>query len=276
MIFYVDFEDLGIIVPSGEPKLFRDREMVKAMKKVTAAMHGTSLDAAKKIIEQRGFQSSIVGVHNTTDGKEGVYCEGNNRRHCCLGYSTLAFADAENIADTNLYSCYFEMFVDREVGTGIRRQFVQPPGSIFITGLYVHALPVQMLFETGWLGIFRYSPKIYDQMKDHKFIRDRLNQGAVVDQGYRNPNPGQRRATSQPVTDSSASLSTGSSDRSSSATGDSILHKEWTCRVCNFVHTGADSTSWHCVKCPEPTWNLSSFEEFKDVPQRGRPRESRG
>ena len=274
MIFYVDFEDLGIIDPSGEPKLLRDREMVKAMKKLTAALHGTSLDAAKKIIEQRGFQSSIVGVNNTTDGKEGVYCEGNNRRHCCLGYSTLAFADGEHIADTTLYSCFFEMFVDREVGTGVRGQFVQPPSSIFITGLYIHALPLQKLFEKGWMGQFVYSPKIYDQMKDHKFIRDRLNPKAAADDRY--PNPVQQRATSQPATDSSASLSMGSSERSSSATGDSISHRDWNCRDCDFLHTGTDSTSWWCVKCEkQQPWDMSSFEQFKDVPARGRPRESR-
>jgi len=230
-------------VPSGETVLLRDPKMVDAMKKMTAALHGTGLEAAKKIIERRGFQPSQVGVHNTTDGKEGVYCEGNNRRHCCLGYSTLAFADAENIADTTLYSCFIEMFVDRAVGKSLHNQFVQPPGSIFITGLYVHALPVQKLFETGWLGQFVYSPKIYDQMKNHKFVRDRLNQRAVVDQGIRNPNPGQRRATSEPVTDSSTSQSTGSSDRSSSVTGD-IVHQDWTCRTCKFVHTGADRASW--------------------------------
>ena len=46
------------------------------MKKMLAALHGTSLPAAKIILEQGGFKSSDVGVHNTTGGLEGVYCEG--------------------------------------------------------------------------------------------------------------------------------------------------------------------------------------------------------
>jgi hypothetical protein len=109
-------------------------------------------------------------------------------------------------------------------------------------------------------------------VKDHKFIRDRLNPRAAADQGIRYPNQGQQRATSQPLTDSSSSLSTGSSERSSSS---SISHRDWNCRVCNHPHTGTDVTSWRCVKCEESKWDVSSFEEFKDVPTRGRPRESR-
>ena len=243
------------------------------MKTMKAALHGTSLDAAKIIIEQGGFRSSEVGVHNTTGGLPGVYCEGNNRRHCCLGYSTLAFPDPENIADTTLYSGFIEMFVDRAAGKRAGLQFVQPPDSIFITGLFIHALPVQLLFKGGWYGVFRYTPKIYDQMKDHKFIRDRLNPRAAADQGIRYPNQGQPRATSQPLTDSSSSQSTGSSERSSSATGESIIFKDWNCRVCDFLHAGADNASWKCLNYPG--WNTTSFEEFKDVQPRGRALESR-
>ena len=214
----------------------------------------------------------MVGVHNTTGGLAGVYCEGTSRWHCCAAYSTLTFSDSENSDDTNLYSAYIDLFVDRSAGRTTSHQWVQQPDSIIIAGLFIHVVPIQKLFAKGYFGQFRFSPKIYEQLQDHKFIRDRLNPRTVADQGTRFPNQGQQRSTSQPLTDSSSSQTAGSSDRSSSS---SVPHREWSCRKCAHIHAGIDINAFRCVNCEESKWDLSAFEQFKDVPTRGRPRESK-
>ena len=256
--------------------------MLAKMKSLTAALHGNSLGAAEEIIEQRGFTPAQI----ITDGKEGVYCEGVNRKHCCTGYSTLDFPDAVNMSDTIVYSTYFELFVDRQCGTSTSGQVVQPPDSIIVAGMYIHALPITHLYAKGYLGWWVYTKSLYDSIKNHKFVRDRLVQPrdpasnqTDADQGIRIPAPGQRRTASVPLTDSSTSVSTNSSDlegtadelkrlsltRSSSTAAGAA---DWTCRSCKHVHTGANQVQWQCVNCR--TWKVDDFEQFKHVPQRGR------
>ena len=273
VFFFVDIIDLGILMPSGKIKILRNHEKVHELKKLLAALHGTSIPAAKLILEQGGFQASLNGVHNTTAGLEGVYCEGTNRWHNCAGYSTLTFSDPENSDDTNLYSAFLELYVDRSNGRSTSGQWVQQPDSIVITGLFIHVVPVQKLYEKGHYGNLRFSSNLFEQLQNHKFIRDRLNPKAVADPGFGLPNPGQQRSSSQPLTDSSSSQTTGSSDRSSSST---TVHREWNCRKCEHHHAGIDADSVRCVACAESKWDMSEFAQFRDVPQRARPRESRG
>ena len=69
--FYADFEDLAVWQPSGKTTLLRDPKMLMEMKSsLTAAFHGTSLGAAREVIERRGFTQAL----NVTEGKQGVYC----------------------------------------------------------------------------------------------------------------------------------------------------------------------------------------------------------
>ena len=195
------------------------------------------------------------------------------------------------MSDTIVYSTYFELFVDRESGKSTGGQFVQPPDSIIVAGMYIHALPITHLYAKGWLGWWTYTNSLYDSIKNHKFVRDRLVQQRVAasnqtdaDQGIRIPAPGRRRTASVPLTDSSTSQSTNSSDlegtadelkrltltRSSSTAAGAA---DWTCRNCKHVHTGANQAQWRCVNCQ--TWRADDFEQFKDVTQRGRARGSK-
>ena len=162
--------------------------------------------------------------------------------------------------------------------------------------MYIHALPVTQLYVDGFKGWWTYTDSLYESIKTHKFLRDRLLQPRDLlyrdpasnqtdaDQGIRIPAPGQRRTASQPPPDSSTSVSTNSSDlegaaedlkrlsltRGSSTAADAA---DWTCRNCEHVHTGVNQGKWQCVNCR--TWRLEDFEQFKDVPTRGRARASK-
>ena len=118
------------------------------------------------------------------------------------------------------WELFFELFVNREVGSSTHSQWVQPADSILIAGMYIHALPVTQLYVDGFKGWWTYTDSLYESIKTHKFLRDRLLQPRDLlyrdpasnqtdaDQGIRIPAPGQRRTASLPPPDSSASVST--------------------------------------------------------------------
>ena len=150
IFFYVDFEKISapffIAYPADQAPKSRDPTMMELGPgdALQTATHGASMGAAKKIIADRRITEAL----NKTEGKRGVYCEGAHRRQNTTQYSTLNFS-ASDSDDLNLYSAYFELGVNRSVGTTTHKQWVQPVDSIIISGMYIHCLPVTKLYTTG-------------------------------------------------------------------------------------------------------------------------------
>ena len=91
-----------------------------------------------RIIRDRGFTEAL----NMTDGKCGVYCEGDHRKRCAIPYAAMNFPSARAMDAVTLYSALFDIAVNREKGYTANKQWVQPPWSIIISGVYIHALPI--------------------------------------------------------------------------------------------------------------------------------------
>ena len=178
------------------------------------ATHGTSLGAAKKVIADRCMTEAL----NQSGGKRGVYCEGAHRKHCTASYSTMNFA-AKDPEDLNLYGVFFELAVNRFVGSSTSGQWVQPPDSIIIAGMHLHCVPVTKLYSPGFIGWCTVALSVLDRIKTHKFLRGKA---AGADQGIRFPTPGQQRTMSQPPLKSAKREADAQDDDSSSTSWPSV------------------------------------------------------
>lgn len=189
--YYVDFENLSAPQSDARVPRLRDPRMMHMSPsgKLQTATHGTSFGAAKEIIAAGCFTEAL----NKTESKCGVYCEGTHRRQNTASYSTLNFSREEDSDDLTLYSAFFELAVNREVGTSTHKQWVQPPDSIIIAGMYIHCLPVTKLYTSGFIGWWTVAPSVFDSIRIHKFLRDRQEKTETVV-----PRFGQRRTASQP------------------------------------------------------------------------------
>ena len=132
------------------------------------AFHGTSLDSGATIIRE----GSVTGVCATQE-KTGVYCEREARKACCLTYAPHTL-----IADTDSYglitTAIFELIVDRAVGQTVNDgQWVQPPESIIITGVYTHIASVTSLYDKGYLGWYKIHESVYNNLKLIKIAAER-------------------------------------------------------------------------------------------------------
>ena len=141
-----------------------------------SATHGTSLGALRKIAED----GHLSEAKNTTLQKKGVYFEGPRRRTCCVPYSTLNFA-APDTDDLVLYSAFVEVAVNRnaEGATSANKQWVQPVDSIVMAGVHIHCINVTKLFDSGFLGWFKYAKSVDKQIEDHQWLRDRTSTPAA-------------------------------------------------------------------------------------------------
>jgi len=194
VFYYVDFDKLSVPLylpgPGDTAPKFRDPKMLEVPhgESLQTATHGTSVGAAVKIIADGCFTEAL----NRSGGKHGVYCEGAQRKHCTAFYSTMNFA-ANDPVDLNLYSCFFELAVNKAVGTSTGGQWVQPPDSIIIAGMHLHCLPVTKLYSDGLIGWCTVANTVLDRIRTHKFLRGRA---AGADQGIRYPTPGRQRTMS--------------------------------------------------------------------------------
>jgi hypothetical protein len=108
-------------------------------------------------------------------------------------YSTLNFSKDKESKDLTLYSALFDIAVNRENGCAANKQWVQPPWSIIITGVYIHALPMGRLYTDGFLGDWTFANSVNESFRNHPFLQNYL-----ADQGTRIPAPGLQRSSSQP------------------------------------------------------------------------------
>ena len=112
-------------------------------------------------------------------------------------YSTLNFSKDKESKDLTLYSALFDIAVNRENGCTTNKQWVQPPWSIIISGVYIHALPMGRLYTDGFLGDWTFANSVNETLRNHPFLEDyRAKDGR--NQGTRNPAPGLQRSNSQP------------------------------------------------------------------------------
>jgi hypothetical protein len=123
------------------------------------AYHGCSIDSAAKILRGTGLRTGVC----VTSGKEGIYCERKNRVQCCMGYAT------HSLAGNVVAACIMELCVDRSKGTSIHSQWVQPEGSVLITGIYTHVVPLTSLFKPGYFGWYRLHNSIFTLLPNMKF-----------------------------------------------------------------------------------------------------------
>ena len=136
-----------------------------------SALHGTSLGAAAQIIRDRCF----TPAKNITERRQGVYCEGGARKAQSRMYSTLNFPRYTHIdnldeIDTCMYSIFFDIAVNRDKGYTVHHQWVQPPETIIIAGIYVHALPFGKLFADGFRGHFMYASSVHQSIHEHPYV----------------------------------------------------------------------------------------------------------
>ena len=115
------------------------------------AYHGCSLDSAARILKGAGLRTGV----STTGGKPGIYCERARRVSSCMTYAT------HTLAGNVVASCVFQLCVDRSVGTSVNKQWVQPEGSVLITGLYTHVVPLTCLFAKGYFGWYCLHSSIF-------------------------------------------------------------------------------------------------------------------
>ena len=206
----------------------------------------------------------------------------------------------------SIYSAFFDLAVNREVGTTANKQWVQPVDSVIIAGMYIHCLPVAKLYVNGYNGWWTIASSVFESIRTHKFLRDRSEDTVAgnetgADQGTRIPAQGQRRTSSQPpvksarsgepAPDDSSSPSPSSSNseadntakglsRLSLTPGDvTILSRQapanppdWTCKNAECQHVMKDEcrNCWQCTKCGQ--WRTQDFEQYENQPQRGRSR----
>ena len=198
---------------------------------------------------------------NKTEGRRGVYCEGAHRRQNTASYSTMNFAAGDS-EDLNLYSVFFELAVNRAVGSSANKQWVQPPDSIIIAGMHLHCLPVTKLYSPGFLGWCTAANSVLDTIKTHKFLRGKA---AGADQGIRFPTPGQRRTSSQPPL-KSAKREADAQDDEADTQDDESSSSEW---------PSVDSSSDEVATTTEK-FSKTSLEHDSDRPQGLQPaREAR-
>ena len=93
------------------------------------------------------------------------------------------FSRKEDSDDLILYSAYFELAVNREVGMSTHKQWVQHPDSIIIAGVYIHCLPATELYTPEFLGWWTVAPSVFDSIRTHKFLSDRQEKTMIVDDG---------------------------------------------------------------------------------------------
>ena len=113
------------------------------------AFHGTSVHSVKDILLE-GFAKA----RNTTAGKKGVYCERSDRRVSCLSYMTHSMGP-EDVHPNILWSAIVECIVNRDVGSSVKKQWVQPPDAIAPVAVYLHAINANDLMKKGFVGWFQ-------------------------------------------------------------------------------------------------------------------------
>ena len=80
---------------------------------------------------------------SSTGHKIGVYCEGEHRKECAHHYCVYFGITIEPLPDENrdpesMFTVFLALEVDRNVRTQVNNRWVQPEGSLVVSGTWVH------------------------------------------------------------------------------------------------------------------------------------------
>ena len=71
-----------------------------------------------------------------------------------------------------VYGITIEAMLDRTKGGKVRGQAPQRAGTFYLTGIYIHALPIAKAFQKGMYGWFRIHRNVFtDRLRDHPLER---------------------------------------------------------------------------------------------------------
>ena len=139
------------------------------------AYHGTALPNLPFILNE-GFDTAV----NTTQGKDGIYCEGAHRRENVINY--MCHHAMPGTCPLLQWACVLELMVDRTRGRTVNGQWCQQPGSVAVSGCIIHCFNIARAYEqgfSGWytvdreslmcLGAMQYSAQM------EQYLRDRVS-----------------------------------------------------------------------------------------------------
>jgi hypothetical protein len=143
--FYLDLHEYTHKTP--EQKYFFESAALGAS---SIAYHGTSFSTACLILA-----ASFRWGSNVTGGRKGVYMEGEARRLCTLNYAVYVHVCLPRTHPLQQFSCILELIVDSSRGRSVHFQWVQPLGSFYIDGLYLHCFDLMSLYKSNFFVWFR-------------------------------------------------------------------------------------------------------------------------
>ena len=106
------------------------------------AYHGTCMSCMPQIMS-----FGLMPGPNLTDNTYGVYCERPARRNSCLNYMPHQSGHQGN-ADL-VDAIHLNILVDRRRGQTVNNHWVQPPGTVVILGLLLHAIVLADVLNIG-------------------------------------------------------------------------------------------------------------------------------
>ena len=122
------------------------------------AYHGCSIKAAAEILQSGGLKTGV----SVTSGHIGTYCERTARRTSTLCYAThVSF-------EVFLLTCVFELCADGDHGRTIHSQWVKPPDSVIICGVFTHVMPLTKIYDKGFAGWYRIHNSVFDEIRSVK------------------------------------------------------------------------------------------------------------
>ena len=116
-----------------------------------SAYHGTSLLSASLILKDGFFRQGP----NITEGRTGIYCEGPQRKPNVFNYMTHAHVAVPGVHPLFMWAAVLELYVDRNYGGTIHRQWTQPQDSLCVEGMFIHVFSLADAYKKGYTGWFR-------------------------------------------------------------------------------------------------------------------------
>eukprot|EP00959_Pyramimonas_sp_CCMP1952_P182017 3805708-Pyramimonas_sp.AAC.1 len=119
----------------------RDEEVTTQEAQIETAHHGATLAALASIWSKKGLFELKPGS-SSRDNVYSILCEKESRRTSCA--HDTAHASSAGSLEMNLYSCIFELQVDRNRRAGdpnvdVHRQWCQTEGSVYVNALWTPA-----------------------------------------------------------------------------------------------------------------------------------------
>ena len=115
------------------------------------AFHGTSIHNIQKIVRE-----GLKPGPSTTGHKEGIYCEGVDRKASVLCYIPRVQIKT---GSPMIWGACISTMVDRQFGCTVNSQWCQQKGSVFVSGFYLHVINIRDLYTLcpGWIKVAKES-----------------------------------------------------------------------------------------------------------------------